>query len=209
MLTILGLFIWGCRPIFEVYGYWRYDFDPDDPWIYCAYTPFMFAFVMLILYGILVGVIAICFSCFCCFFWCVMLCCYPDEDTTTEGYFYRHYDSLTRGTSTGATGFIRRSMSATSETANACNRNLQSHLQRLPSFGPNAGAHSLRTPNTVISQGVPATNNNSPTVPSILPMSPLNATPNVVIDMQLPGPVSPIQEPTAPEDLPPSYEEAI
>ena len=104
----------------------------------------MFAFVMLILYGILIGVIAICFLCAGCW-----------------------------------------------------------------RFRPNAGAHSLSTPNTDNSQSVPTTNNYPPTAPQILPTAPTNYNPDVVINMQPLDPVLPVQDLAAPEYLPPSYDEAI
>ena len=158
----------------------------------------MFAFVMLILYGILVGVIAICFLCVCCFF-CAYLCCDIDDENPTEGQI----------TVTGPAGAFKQFLYNKSETAKAYNRNLQSDLQSLLSFRQNAGAHTLSTPNTDNTQSVSETNNDSSTIPHILPTPPSNCDPNIVNDMQPLDPAPPVPNLTTPENLPPSYGEAI
>ena len=200
MVTIVGLFIWACVPIFGEYGNLQYDVHEKNAKLnYCAYTPFMFAFVMLILYGIAAGFFAICFLCFCCFCW-ASVCCDSDDNSSTEG----------QSTTTGAAGTFRRSLSLPSQTANAYNRNLQNQLQRLSSFRPNVGGHSSGTPNTDNNETVPASNNSPYTDPQMLPSAPQNYNPSVVISMQPVEPSAPPpQDLPPPEDLPPSYDEAV
>ena len=86
MMAIAGLFVWACMPIFTEYATWWYDESKDySSSDYCAYVPFMFAFIMLIVYGIVVGVIAICLLCFCCLVWYAACCEDDDANPPTEG----------------------------------------------------------------------------------------------------------------------------
>ena len=55
---MLGLFIWGCLPIFMAYRYWQYR-DAPRVLTYCELTPFLFAFIVAIIYGISLGFFAI------------------------------------------------------------------------------------------------------------------------------------------------------
>ena len=157
LIALLGLFIWACSPIFNAYGNWHYHYYVHlerNTNSYCEYGPFMLAFVVLIMYGVVLGIISagICFLCyFCC------LVCSPDneeENTTPE---------------LNATA-LRRVLSTTSQKANAylppsdgevaptTYRNFQGRLQRLSSIdvgnrpSSDRSSYSINLPTTENSQ---------------------------------------------------------
>lgn len=67
------IFLWGTIVVFGHYSGWTYNalelLSPDK--YYCAYTPFMFAFVLLILKWVLLPFIIV----FCCCCACFTRCC--------------------------------------------------------------------------------------------------------------------------------------
>merc|ERR1719464_1156351 len=62
-VTQIVIVIWGFAVIFPEYATWEYlDQNSDN---YCHYTPFMFAFVLLIIQATLLCLAAPCFIFFC------------------------------------------------------------------------------------------------------------------------------------------------
>jgi len=72
------IFLWGTIIVFGYYSTWSYDIDSvtntsdgEDKIYYCNYTPYMFAFVLLILKWVLLPCILV--ACCCCS--CLAACC--------------------------------------------------------------------------------------------------------------------------------------
>ena len=83
-LINLGLMGWGSVEVFGAYSSWSYEEkDKDNKDLsYCPYTPFMFAFVLLILSWVLMPFFACCELCL-----AVLHCCNfmsPPADSATE-----------------------------------------------------------------------------------------------------------------------------
>jgi len=74
--THFCIIIWGSVVVFGQYGQWVYEESDKSSEHYCAYTPFMFAFVMLILQWIFLPFILCCSIMLCC---CAF--CYKAVDT--------------------------------------------------------------------------------------------------------------------------------
>ena len=69
ILARVSFFFYGSYLVFGTYGIWTYGTKVNDDMYYCAYTPFMFAFVHLIIWWIVIAlgcVIAGCCFCGCC-----------------------------------------------------------------------------------------------------------------------------------------------
>ena len=64
LITQFSFLIWGSVIIFSEYSTWTYDSTDILKNTYCNYTPYVMAFVYLILSWCLVPVLCICFSCF-------------------------------------------------------------------------------------------------------------------------------------------------
>lgn len=74
------IFLWGTIVVFGYYAWWSYDenaetnneqVSDDEKTYYCHYTPYMFAFVLLIIKWVLLPVIMV--MCCCCA--CLTACC--------------------------------------------------------------------------------------------------------------------------------------
>jgi len=63
-VTQIVIVIWGFAVIFPAYSTW--DYKDDTSLTYCHYTPFMFAFVLLIIQAVFFALAAPCIICLCC-----------------------------------------------------------------------------------------------------------------------------------------------
>ena len=61
------ILVWGSVVVFGPYAEWTDDVAkrniPDDGMEYCHYTPFMFAFVLLIIRWVLIALVPVCICC--------------------------------------------------------------------------------------------------------------------------------------------------
>lgn len=70
-LVQFGIFLWGTIVVFGSYSSWTYDVGSNDEKYYCAYTPYLFAFVLLIIKWVLLPfILALCCCCA-----CLAVCC--------------------------------------------------------------------------------------------------------------------------------------
>jgi len=67
-LAMFAVTIWGSVVVFGPYSEWSYEKTDSTKDNYCEYTPFMFAFVMLILQWILIPVFVLLACCLACVF---------------------------------------------------------------------------------------------------------------------------------------------
>ena len=78
--------IWGSIVVFGAYDSWSYDeshkYKNDDEYSYCPCTPFMTAFILLILEWVLKPCLALCK-----WFFTIIGCCIKEgADNSTTGY---------------------------------------------------------------------------------------------------------------------------
>jgi hypothetical protein len=83
-LFSFGVMIWGSFVVFGAYSSWSYEEKDQDnkDLSYCPYTPFMFAFVILILEWVLKPFLACCECCLACSSCCTFMS--PPVDSATE-----------------------------------------------------------------------------------------------------------------------------
>jgi len=65
-VTQIVIMIWGFAVIFPSYSTWEYENVPAENDNFCHYTPYMFAFVLLIIQCVVLCLVAPCIIC-CCF----------------------------------------------------------------------------------------------------------------------------------------------
>ena len=145
-------------------------------------TPFMLAFVVLILYAIVIGIIAIGIFCFCCIWW--VYCC--------EGFCVDEENENTNAETNTSAQRFRRSLSNTSQRAQLTRA---VDAWRKPTTARNSS--SINPPTTEIPERPLSNQNYSPEVEvNLLPSAP-------------PPPSLELQELPPAELPPPSYEEVM